>query len=546
MNESLVKVFLEELPEWLRISFEEMLWDDKSFTLNEFGKRGNLEIPKTNKYDYYHEPKLPYQAQLFKIWVNRAGYSPHGEVFLYLNSSQKKLFRFCFPVPENCKLDFKDENNSEYFVSTNVEILSQLQILVVYLRQVGLKRAKNGIKILKASIKEIRKVCNVPELYPEVKGLENLRLIMLLELIDTFIKKKEINTQLSIDKFIKEIFSFYFDPKADILTNFSQFLNYLKVRYDGNSQSNQDRFYQERMAFQELLGQLVVDKWVGIGNIYRYFNSRGTMPQPVKLSKYLGDVCFSTRVDRSYGISIERVDIDDANKGEALLRPYLKLVMFVLNTLGVVNIAYTEPKNDIFQDKKNPWLSVYDGIKEVSLTPLGAWLLGKTDTYEGFTKKASVKVTLDDKRLIVTVMGNDPVVDLTLTRMARPIGSGCFIVSSDIFLQDCETAGDIRDKINIFKTNISKNPPQIWEEFFTSLLEKFDPLEYRPENMLLFKLDPSNKDLISLLFSDSYLKWNIMKVEDYHILIPGSSYKAVKTRLAEYGYLLPDKNELLQ
>lgn len=205
MNDSLVKVFLDELPEWVRISFDEMLWDDKFLPLNEFRKRGNLEIPKTKKYDYYYEPELPPQSLLFQIWVNRNGYSSNGEVFLYLDSAQKKLFRSCIPVPENCKLGFKDENNSEYFVSSNTEILTQLQILVVYLKQVGLKRAKNGIKILKASINEIKTVCNVPELYPEVKDLEDLRLIMLLELMDKFIKKKKINTQLSIDKFIKEI-----------------------------------------------------------------------------------------------------------------------------------------------------------------------------------------------------------------------------------------------------------------------------------------------------------------------------------------------------
>lgn len=545
-NDSLVKVFLEELPEWLRISFEEMLWDDKFLTLNEFRKRGKLEIPKTKKYDYYYDPKLPHQAQLFQIWVYRGDYSSDREFFLYLDSLQKELFRSCFPVPENGKLVFNDENNSEYFVSTNSEILTQLQILVVYLGQVGLKRAKNGIKILKASIKEIKTVCNVPELYPEVKNLENLRLIMLLELVDKFIKKKKVNTQLSIDKLIKEIFSFYFDPKASSLFNFSQFLNYLKVSYIGNSPADQDRFYQERMAFQELLGQLVVDKWVGIENIYRYFNSKGTMPQPVKLSMYMDDVYFSISINRSYAAGVKRVNINDVNKGEALFRPYLKLVMFVLNTLGVVDIAYTEPKNNIFQDKKNPWLSVYDGIKEVSLTTLGAWILGKVDTYEGFTKKDSVEVVLDDKRLIVTVIGNDPVVDLTLTRMSRPLGAGCFIVSPDIFLHDCESAKDIRDKINIFKTNICKNPPQIWEEFFNSLLQKANPLEYKQEEMLLFKLDPANKDLISLLFSDPHLKYNIMKVEDYHILIKEGSYKAVKTRLAEHGYLLPDKNELVQ
>ena len=538
IDKNLAKIFLGELPQWVKISFEEMLWEDKSLPLNEFLKRGNLEIPKVDKYDYYYEPKLPPESQLFQVWVKRKDYSSTGEVILFLDTLQKELFRSYLPFPDNCRLQFKDSNKPEFFVSSNTEILTELQIIAVYIQQVGVKRVKNGIKILKASIKDIRTVCGVKELYPEVKGLENLKLTMFIELVEKFFKNRKGAPQLSSEMLIKTMFSFYFNPKESALFNFSQFLDYLKYRYLGRIKSDTDRFYQERRAVQKLLNQLVAGKWVEISNIYRYFNSLRIMPQPLNLSLYVGDVFFNTRDSRSYGDYTERINVRDENKGEVLFRPYLKLLMFVLNTLGVVDVAYNMPVNDIFQDKSNPWLSVYDGIQEVSLTPLGAWLLGRTKTYEGIKKEPEARVVLDDKRLIITVEGKDPVIDLTLSRMSRSIGSDSYLVSPDTFLQDCESVRDIKDKIKRFKTNIVEKPPAIWEDLFKSLIKNVDPLEYKKEKMLLFRLDPDNKDLISLLFSDPHLKWTIMKVEDYHILIKESSYKAVQSRLAEYGYLL--------
>lgn len=544
LDKKLANIFLEELPDWVRTSFEEILWEGRCLSLNEFIKRGNLQIQKREKYDYTYEFKLPPESQLFQIWVNRSYYGSEGDFFLFLDEMQINMFRLSFPAPENCKLQLKDSYDPGLFVSSNSEILTELQILVVYLHQFGLKRAKNGIKILKSSIKDIRTASNIGELYPLVKGLEDLRLIMILELLEKVLKKKKDTVNLSSDKLIKTIFSFYFNTKERVLCNFSQFLDYIKFSYIGTNRTDQDRFSQERMAIKKLLDQMVVGKWVEIGNIHRYFNSQGIMPQPFDLSGNIGEMYFSTKNEDSYGNAYDRVSINNANKGETLYRPYLKILMFVLNTLGVVDLAYALPVNDTFRDKNNTWLSVYDGIKEVSLTPMGSWLIGRTKTYEGIKKESSVKISLDDKRLIVTVEGKDPVIDLTLSRMARSLGSGSFIITPDVFLQDCETIANIKEKIKIFKTNICKNPPQIWEDFFNSLLQKVNPLKYQKGEMLLFKLDPADKDLISFLFTDPHLKWNIMKVEDYHILIKKSSYKMVQNRLAEYGYLLPKKYEV--
>ncbi|MCF6336133.1 MAG: hypothetical protein L3J12_10365 [Spirochaetales bacterium] len=333
MNKRLVETFIREMPDWVRISFEEMLWEDRSLSLNEFRRRGNLKNPKTDRYDYYYEPVLPPESQFFQVWVREIGYSSKGEVFLYLDKDQKDLFRLYLPVPDNCQLQMKDSNNPEFFVSSNTEVLTDIQLLTAYLQQVGVKRTKNGIKILKASIKDIRKVCNIREPYPEVKELENLRLTMLIELVEKFLKKNKGALNFSKKIFIKNIFSFYFNPKKKLLYNYIRFLDYLKFRYISNSKSDLDRYYLERIAVQKLLNQLVVGKWVGIGNIHRYFNIQGIIPEPVNLTGYVGDIYFSSKRKDSYGNYQENIDVRDSNRGEVIYRPYLKVLMFVLNLI---------------------------------------------------------------------------------------------------------------------------------------------------------------------------------------------------------------------
>ena len=131
---------------------------------------------------------------------------------------------------------------------------------------------------------------------------------------------------------------------------------------------------------------------------------------------------------------------------------------------------------------------------------------------------------------------------LILTRIGESLGNGCYFVTAASFLSSCNTKKDLNDKIKIFRKNISSNPPVIWEEFFTSLLFNTDPLAYKKVKRLIFQLNPENKDLVRILFSDPLLKSLVMKAEDYHILIKENNYKTVQNRLAELGYLLPPKN----
>jgi len=96
----------------------------------------------------------------------------------------------------------------------------------------------------------------------------------------------------------------------------------------------------------------------------------------------------------------------------------------------------------------------------------------------------------------------------------------------------------------MFRANICDNPPQVWEDFFASLLHKAFPLKLNTDQHLMFTLNPGNSELIQLIFTDSYLRKYIMRAEDYHIFIKAKNYRFVQKRLAEFGYLLPDRKML--
>ncbi len=543
----LAEIFLQELPVWFRKIFEEVVWEDKCLLLEEFIVKGGLKVSKKDeRYSYSYKPVLPPESQLFQIWISSRYYGSDRKIFLYFDDALLLLFRTFLPKPDSCRLSFKDACRKDLMISRNPDILKNLTILMVYMQQFGLKKSKNGLKILKSTIKDVIKLCNIEEIYPHIKRLENLRTSMTLELLEKLIKVKKGSTKLSSENLIKSLFTFYFSPGEGSVDNFSHYLDYLKFRYSVNNESLDELCSLERTAIQILLDQMEVGKWVSIDNIQRYFNGENIMPLP--FSPYLDedDMYFNVKYAESYMSSFDRMNVSEANRGEVLYKPYLKVLMFVLNTLGVLDIAYTRPVNKIFQNKNNPWLSVYDGIKEVSLTSLGAWLTGKADTYDKIESEPSAVVVLDDKRLIITVQGSDPILDLTLTTLSVSLGPGCYEVSAESFLHGCESELDIKEKIKRFKTNICAAPPEVWEAFFNSMLKKVNPLKHKKGDILLFQLDPKNKELIQLLFQDAYLRSHIVKAENYHIIIKESSYNTIQKRLAVFGYLLPPKKNYQQ
>ena len=563
MNKKLLTAFIQELPVWIASAFNEMIWNNKTLTLTEISARGGINLPyeKVSSYLYYDSEKyMLKEAMLFQHQFDPYHYNIKPEINCFIHNTLASIFRAYLPKPVESELQFKDHHSPEYRFISTTEIMNQLPYVSAYVKEAGIKRSKNGGKILKSCLKEIRSLCTIEEPYPDIKELDSIRTTMLIEILENA-EGRDVSIETEPEKLIRELFNLNFSLYNHSFNDFIHFLNYLKIAYfEENHNDMEKRCRLERTSIHYLLEHLQPGKWVTIENIHRNLNAHELLPRPLDLSFGYLQASFNTTIMGAFGSGRDYINFNEVNANETLVLPYLKSLMFVLNTLGVVDISLTLPENQHFHHKNNPWLSAYDGIKEVSLTPLGSWLFEKTGTdgsIDGTVgglgvgrtnvitrQEPSAQVILDDKRLLITIEGKDPKIELTLARLSVPAGVNCYQVTSEIFLKDCITKTDIQKKIQKFKNNIQPNPPSIWEDFFESLLKKADPLEYKAEKYFTFRLDPENTELIRLLFSDSLLRKYIIKAEDYHILVREEHYKLVQKRLAEFGYLVPGREYL--
>lgn len=553
MDKTLLHAFLHKLPSRLAQAFLKMVWEYKSYTVDELidsaeSESGNLERQPA-RYSYGYAPEIPKKLQLFQAQQTGHSYWEKVSTTFYIDHSLANMLKYVLPYPDSANLHFAASPDPGLSISTNRDILIQLPYLTTYIDQIGLKRSKNGSRILKSSIKEAGKLCTIDEPYPSMPGIDTIRATMLLQLLEDILPaNRENNPSIVPEKYLKELFNHYFPLDSAVPQTFITFLDYLKSDHGWWQMDYIDRNSKQQWTqFRNLLTQLVEEEWITIENVFIHLLTYNIYPYPVDaldLSKNFVNFYFNKTSSSQYSSGYDKFMLHDSNLRETFLLPYLKTLFFVLNTLGVVDVALGKPVNPYYQDKDHAWLSSYDGIAEISLTPLGAWLIEKTDTLEMPGRESAVHLTLDTVRLLITVEGSDPLVELTLGKMAVSIGPGYYQVKQEIFLKDCADSADIENMIEMFRANICEKPPQVWEDFFTSLLYKMFPLKLITDQHLMFSLDPGNTELIQLIFSDPSLKNLIVRAEDYHIFIKAKNYRAVRKRLAEFGYLLSDQKML--
>ena len=182
---------------------------------------------------------------------------------------------------------------------------------------------------------------------------------------------------------------------------------------------------------------------------------------------------------------------------------------------------------------------MYDGLTHIKLTPLGAFVFGRSESYDGPLKTTSRgELVVDDKGLILTLRGIDPLKTMVLEQLGNPIGGNRFKVDFGSFLKECRSKKDVKNQIARFRDEICKKPPPIWETFFKTALQRVGPLT-RVQQWEVYQVDPS-PELINLLATDHILKSHVLKAEGYHLLIRPTDRKKVVRRLEECGFLITD------
>ena len=215
--------------------------------------------------------------------------------------------------------------------------------------------------------------------------------------------------------------------------------------------------------------------------------------------------------------------------------PVIRGTFFYFAALGLFDIAYCDIESaKIGLSQESP----YDGLKYFRITPLGAYVLGKTEAYQSAVKKPFKLSLSDDALTILVEEGNVELAGTTLQSFTVPVGARRFRTDAAPFLSNCRQPEDLDAKINIFKSFFSdQSLPPVWVHFFKDLKQKVNPLQPVTDYQI-FSIPADNTTLVKLIAQDEVLRSLCSKAEGYRILVKSDQYNKFKKRLQEFGYLL--------
>lgn len=196
-----------------------------------------------------------------------------------------------------------------------------------------------------------------------------------------------------------------------------------------------------RAAIEEALRHCPVGRWLAVDELSRYMRA-ASLDFAVVHDPWSLYVC-----SRDYG----SLGYDGYGGWNILQDRYIfALLMEYAATLGIVDVAFRDP-GDARRDFRHMWgidelrfLSRYDGLRYLRLTPLGAYILGLADEYRPTeTKPSAVLSVLPSLRINVIGGTLNPDESLLLERWAEPVQPGCWLLDRSKALTAVEKGFDI-------------------------------------------------------------------------------------------------------
>ena len=414
----------------------------------------------------------------------------------------------------------------------NQDIFRQLPPILSFIAQGNLKLSKNGKEVLKGSLKKMADACGIDEFY--INGDNELKYLKAKLLADFFSwmpswKAKELEDPTG---FLKTRINQYFSFEG--FKGHSSRSMFAHVKRQMEEFDSNDAEKNMRKNFKKVLNLLPEKKWIATRDLATTAFYDGINFNPFSMvyeftSLYITrNLPNSSRRDNVYLQKLPTIDI--------LTLPYINAMMFLMGALGIVELGYSTPENNIVRQYNKSWLSFYDGLKYVRLTGFGSYVIGRQKRFTHDITIQSAEIEVDEHKTMLSIFGNDPVKQMVLAAVGQQITNSSYMVSYQSFLKDCSTHKDVENKIQFFRDNIIAEPPRIWEIFFNEVLARMNPLEQVPA-MSVFKVK-SDRELLTLLTRDNVLKKYVIRAENHHILVKTSDVPKVKRRLALFGFFI--------
>ena len=454
----------------------------------------------------------------------------------------RKLFKKILPAPHGYNIiPISDIEKTEFVYEYREKVFLELPLCLKFINQGELKTGKND-KPLKSALNKLNQVCEIDEFY---KRGQNNTVSIKTKFLATFLldavnrEKISRNTQDPLQQF-KDVHKSYMDMKSEV-DSVGMFLSHLK-----RTANYQDQDGNVYATLFQLVRRLPANQWVSLDNLCRYVKLRNLDPEifPLELRReYIVDTWYNHHNrKRRFGDDIDNDINIDSMYYDLVTVPLIKGSMFFFASIGLVDVAYNHPSDNIKTQDISFAGSQYEGLRYVRLNDFGAYVTGSLENYTVSVKQntETANVILDDKRLVAFLDGKDRLKATLMEKMAEKTGESSFKFSYNSFLKGCRSERDIENKVNLFKKEGPEEIPAIWEKFLENVLARYNPI-HKMHSMSIYKLS-KNKELLQLIVKDPVLKKNILKVENYHIAIENDNFHLVKNRIESFGYIMQEEN----
>jgi hypothetical protein len=540
-DEDLGKRFFEALaPQVQKVLFL-LAWDgdlellklekEVGFTLAE----ARLVKPR-DRYDYEREV-IDYKTEFSLVGFDKSHYyqysrnTPKEGIVVRLPTSLRNCFRKFLPLPKGYTLEVCEKTSEEALTYRCDEtILEDMRFVADYINRGHLELLGSG-KIKKGCLRTLSELLTGGEFFsgeknpPKLESLRKELLISLLAVLDAKIR----TAMLAEPADPKVIFR---GLLTDLLKRDAFFHRHLLPHLsDGRGYLSYDKG-ETLGGIWKLFSELSPVGWVTWKNIekYQYYHQL-----PLALFKHHG--CTVTLESEEEYYDKRKVDVTVRNHLAFVSVPLLQGTAFLLAAMGFAEIAYTVPKNVTYKHKGDDFLTPWDGLVAVRLTPLGAYAFKQTEEVTlKVSQRKRAEVFLNPNRLTVTSRNLDPVTELSLLDFMEKLCDGCYRMTRKSFLRGCTTDASVQARIAQFKANISAEPPGVWKSFLDDLSRGVVALRCK-NSYLVYEL-ADTPELRRHFATDPVLKEKTLKVEGLRVAIAKTDLPLVIHRLAELGYLL--------
>lgn len=212
--------------------------------------------------------------------------------------------------------------------------------------------------------------------------------------------------------------------------------------------------------------------------------------------------------------------------------PSIKSIFFLLASWGIVEIAYQAPNSP-------NTVSPFDGIEYVRLTALGRFAFEIDSDYTPPVVVEQEKdFELSSDRLLIKFLDADSPRRAVVNQFAKAITPVLYSVDFSSFLEGCTMRNEVESKIKKFRHIVKGDLPEVWENFFTELLNRCNPLLKAGTSYVVRRINSNDKRLQEIILTDKELKKYIVRAENYIILMEQKNVDKVSHILRGYGYLI--------